>query len=287
MDNTLFMFAIALILSVIVHEVGHLAAFRLFGGRVEEVALGFGPTLVKKKWGNCLFSLRLFPLGGFVRPNDKDFQKATYFQKMVFFSAGIGMNFAVYFVSFGLASISHGKSFINGLVVATDGLIHIVSHIKEIFQSMSIDMIFGSSGSIESQVQMINEIGNNVEFLLILAIINISIIALNILPIPSLDGGRIILTSIEHLLIVLGVSKSRIENVTNPLYIVSYLLLMGLIFIQIITANTFQLLEDVKMFQESHGLSTIEIILWISLLITIVMNIIIFLTNRFSKTREI
>ncbi len=52
---------------VFFHEFGHFAVAKLAGIRVEEFALGFGPPLASKKMGETKYSLRAFPLGGFVR----------------------------------------------------------------------------------------------------------------------------------------------------------------------------------------------------------------------------
>ena len=50
-----------------VHEGGHFLAAKLLGVAVEEFALGFGPVLFSRKKGETRYSIRLLPLGGFVR----------------------------------------------------------------------------------------------------------------------------------------------------------------------------------------------------------------------------
>lgn len=286
MENTLMLFAIALLVSVVVHEFGHYAAFRFFGGRVDECSIGFGPAIMKKRVGDSTLSLRIIPLGGYVQPNMKDYNRYNYFQKIIFISAGMIMNFAIYLISFGIMSISHGKSFINGLVVAMDGLIYIVANIRELFRSLQIDMIFGSKGSVESQIHIVNELGNNIEFLMMLAMINLTLIFINILPIPTLDGGRMLMVSAEHLFLKLGVAKEKIEKVTNPIYLLSFIFIVGLIFLQILSANTFQLVENATLLKESYGMTNFEIFLWISLVTVFFINIIVFVSNRIDKIKR-
>ena len=46
------------------HELGHFALAKANGIRVDEFSLGLGPTLVGKKIGGTLFSLKLLPFGG-------------------------------------------------------------------------------------------------------------------------------------------------------------------------------------------------------------------------------
>lgn len=58
---------LAFVILPIVHESGHYLTARALGIRVEEFGIGFGPKLLGwTAFGND-FSLRAFPLGGYVR----------------------------------------------------------------------------------------------------------------------------------------------------------------------------------------------------------------------------
>ena len=52
---------------VFVHELGHFLVARRVGIKVHEFALGFGRALFQWKRGETVYSIRLFPLGGFVK----------------------------------------------------------------------------------------------------------------------------------------------------------------------------------------------------------------------------
>src|SRR5690606_11924274 len=52
---------------VFFHELGHFLFARLFGVRVEVFSIGFGPKLLKWKWGETEYALSLIPLGGYVK----------------------------------------------------------------------------------------------------------------------------------------------------------------------------------------------------------------------------
>jgi regulator of sigma E protease len=52
---------------VLVHELGHFMVAKATGMRVEEFSLGFGPYLVKKRWGETVYGISAIPLGGYVR----------------------------------------------------------------------------------------------------------------------------------------------------------------------------------------------------------------------------
>jgi membrane-associated protease RseP (regulator of RpoE activity) len=61
----LFLFLIGL--SIALHELGHLIPAKKFGVKVTEYAIGFGPSLFSRKWGETEVRLRLLPFGGFIR----------------------------------------------------------------------------------------------------------------------------------------------------------------------------------------------------------------------------
>ncbi len=74
--SQLFQFIGGLAILIVVHELGHFFAARLFKVEVEEFGIGFPPRLVKLfEAGGTTFSLNWIPLGGFVRvkgENDPD-----------------------------------------------------------------------------------------------------------------------------------------------------------------------------------------------------------------------
>ena len=57
--------AIAFGLLIAVHELGHFIAAKLMDVRVLEFAIGLGPKILKKQGKETLYSLRVFPFGGF------------------------------------------------------------------------------------------------------------------------------------------------------------------------------------------------------------------------------
>ena len=64
---TIFSICFVLVSIALVHEFGHYITAKLSGIWVLEFSIGFGNRIWKKKIGDTLYSLRPFPLGGFVR----------------------------------------------------------------------------------------------------------------------------------------------------------------------------------------------------------------------------
>ncbi|MBM9465826.1 M50 family metallopeptidase [Nakamurella leprariae] len=61
------LFAIALLLSVALHELGHLTFAKLFGVRVTQYMVGFGRTIWSRRRGETEYGLKLLPAGGYIR----------------------------------------------------------------------------------------------------------------------------------------------------------------------------------------------------------------------------
>ena len=71
--STLLAFAAALGILVVVHEMGHYLAARWVGVKVLRFSVGFGHSLITRRWGQDAteWSLAVIPLGGYVKMLDE------------------------------------------------------------------------------------------------------------------------------------------------------------------------------------------------------------------------
>ena len=65
-------FVVVLGIMIFCHELGHFLVAKYFGVKVLKFALGFGPKIVGKQVGETEYSIRYFPLGGFVKMLGED-----------------------------------------------------------------------------------------------------------------------------------------------------------------------------------------------------------------------
>lgn len=85
---------------IMIHEFGHFATAKLFKVKVNEFSIGMGPAFFKKQKGETTYSLRAFPIGGYVSMEGEDeesddegaFNKKPVWQKFIIVSAGAVMN---------------------------------------------------------------------------------------------------------------------------------------------------------------------------------------------------
>ncbi len=91
------------------HEMGHFLAAILQGIYVDGFSIGFGPSIIQKKYKDITYSFRAFPLGGFVSFPDEDLKNIDskdpnllknrpIFQRVIVISAGVFANLILAYV---------------------------------------------------------------------------------------------------------------------------------------------------------------------------------------------
>ncbi len=85
---------------ILIHEFGHFIFAKLFGVKVNEFAIGMGPTILKKQGKETKYALRLFPIGGFVSMEGEEeesedgraFCNQKTWKRMIIIAAGATFN---------------------------------------------------------------------------------------------------------------------------------------------------------------------------------------------------
>ena len=118
----IFITLLGLSVVIFIHEMGHLIAAKRAGIGVFEFAVGMGPKLASRKFGSTIYSLRLLPLGGFVKlagmdsgdknqddfPEEMSFQKKSIWDRFCVLFAGSLMNVILGYVMFLILFLSVG-----------------------------------------------------------------------------------------------------------------------------------------------------------------------------------
>jgi membrane-associated protease RseP (regulator of RpoE activity) len=106
------LFALAILVSVCLHEAGHMITAKRFGMKVTKYFAGFGPTLWSFRRGETEYGIKAIPLGGFVKivgmtPQDDDVEpgeehramwRFPVWKRTVVLSAGSMTHFILGFV---------------------------------------------------------------------------------------------------------------------------------------------------------------------------------------------
>ncbi len=106
------LFAIGILVSVCIHEAGHMVFAKAFGMKVTRYFVGFGPTLWSFRRGETEYGLKAIPAGGFVKivgmtPHEEDiapgdqhraFWRRPVWQKTIVLAAGSVSHFVLGFL---------------------------------------------------------------------------------------------------------------------------------------------------------------------------------------------
>ena len=187
---------------IFIHEGGHFVVAKLCKVKVNQFAIGFGPKIVEFKGKETLYALRLIPLGGFVSlegengdsTEERAFNNTSIPKRIAIVAAGAIVNIVfgliVYFI---LVLIVYNSASI-AFRATGEFILSIGESLKMIFTgNVGVDDLTGPVGISE----VVSRTTNIINYLSILAIISVSLGVTNLLPIPALDGGKILILIIE------------------------------------------------------------------------------------------
>ena len=145
-STTLGIFALALLILVFFHELGHFLAAKLFGMRVERFSLGFPPRVWGFEKGGTDYCIGATPLGGYVKisgmidesmdtdhldeePKPWEYRSKPVWQRMIVITAGVIFNMILAVLIFGGIAFTSGETKIanesvSGIYVAENTLAH-------------------------------------------------------------------------------------------------------------------------------------------------------------------
>jgi len=216
--------AIVIGLLIAIHEYGHLLAAKLCGIPVRRFSIGFGPKLFGFKLAETSYWFSLIPLGGYVLPalEDTDFRRLPAYKRITFALGGPIANIAGAFVGlFVIGLWQWGLGPIQSVAFAATQLIIGLQQ-----QLYGLSTLFSDFGQLSGLVGIVavggTQFGSTLADLLTFSVlINISLAVMNLLPLPPLDGGRILFCVLEKI-------YRPIAKIEAPVTLVCWALVMVL-----------------------------------------------------------
>lgn len=235
-------------LIIFLHEFGHFYTAKKFGMPVSEFSIGMGFLIYQKEYKGTKYSLRAIPIGGYVMidgmtevtKDDKEYKDLSEEEienlnkkgfisfetryKLIVLFAGVIMNFITGFLAYLIFSLivrgfnlealklsfyNFGLAFYNtflGIKMLFTG----VAKAKDLVGPVGLPKVFST---------LISQNG----FIILLplfAMLSVNIGILNLLPIPALDGGRIIFVILEKFNIKIN------KKIEEKIHIVGMILLL-------------------------------------------------------------
>jgi regulator of sigma E protease len=196
--------AVAIIIGLLIaiHEYGHLLAAKLCGIPVSRFSIGFGPKLFGFKLAETSYWFSLIPLGGYVLPalDDTDFRRLPTYKRITFALGGPAANIAGAFV--GLIVLGLSQFSLGPVQAVSFAAAQLTMGLRQ--QLYALWMLFADFGQLSGIVGIVSvggaEFGSTLAGLLTFSVlINISLAVMNLLPLPPLDGGRVLSCVLEKI----------------------------------------------------------------------------------------
>lgn len=212
---------------VTIHEGAHFFTAKICKVRVNEFSIGFGKVLWSKQGKETKYSVRLIPLGGFVsmegeeEPSDKEgsFSEAGILKKLLIVASGAITN-----IIFGILVYFLLVTFHYGFEIAISS----TSNFMKIFLN-SIRILLTGGATIDDLAgpvgiaSIVSQTSNLTDFIYLMAVISLSLGFTNLLPIPPLDGGKIVIYIIEWIK-----RKPLKEETLLKIQMLGFMFIMGL-----------------------------------------------------------
>jgi regulator of sigma E protease len=200
MSYVTVVFVVGLLIAI--HEYGHLLAAKLCGIPVKRFSIGFGPKLLEVTYGETSYWLSWIPIGGYVLPaiEQDDFRALPAYKRITFALGGPMANviaaflglFLLGLIQFNLPVFAATSFAANqlwaGLHQQVAGLAALFTGLEQLTGIVGIVAVGGA------------QFGATFTSLLTFSVlINLSLAVMNLLPLPPLDGGRILFCVLEKI----------------------------------------------------------------------------------------
>lgn len=214
----IFIFFILMYISVFLHELGHFLSSKIFNIKVYEFSIGLGSIFYKFNLEETNFYFKNLPLGGYISYSDDEVFKLSIVKEWMIILSGVFINFLTGIISL---SLIYNK---NIFYMIKMFFIKIILPFSSAIFNFSDYVILDNN--LNNALSSIPKLSSFNDLYFILACINLSLVISNLLPIPILDGGQIIMSIIRRLNYKLGISKQYIDLLGNIIYLICWVLLL-------------------------------------------------------------
>ena len=184
---------------IFVHELGHLLSAKALRIPVARFSIGMGPVILRRRLWGLEWALSAVPFGGYVLYDVEDESElsARPWASIATYLAGPAANVVVAICLYVVvASLSRGELAVtDGAAMAWLGLTSVMDLLAGLLSGQV------GVGDLAGPVHIVS-VGSDMvaeppRFLAFLAFISLDLAVVNLLPIPSLDGGRILLIALQ------------------------------------------------------------------------------------------
>jgi regulator of sigma E protease len=193
----LFSYIGFLAVAVGLHEAGHFFAAKRFGLIAEVFSLGFGKVLFSARdRAGTSWQIRVLPFGGFVKLDEGRLAALPAVQRMAIYAAGPAVNIVLGLVLVTIAGIQAGVPVLTSLRISVEYVPTIITTLVASIGHLASGDLSQFAGPVGSAMAS----GDAVRLhgvVVFAALFSWSVGVLNLLPVPLLDGGQIVIAAFE------------------------------------------------------------------------------------------
>ncbi|MBA1337176.1 MAG: Intramembrane protease RasP/YluC, implicated in cell division based on FtsL cleavage [Firmicutes bacterium] len=210
---------------ILFHEFGHFIAAKKVRIPIATFSIGFGPKIIGRKSGETEYRLSLIPIGGYVLPeieDEKEFFALPVNKRIMMALGGPIASVILPVVCFSVIySVKYGLSFMSVLykpiMQASNLLYKMVIALPDVFNHT--EQLSGIVGIVAQGGDFVGT--NLINAFQFVAFISLNLAVLNLLPIPVLDGGKVLLYLLEKI-------HPKLLRLHFPLAIAGWMFVIGL-----------------------------------------------------------
>jgi regulator of sigma E protease len=220
-----FLVILTLGLTILIHELGHFIAAKLYDIPIGIFSIGFGPKLFSRVKGGTEYRISLIPIGGYVLPDiqdESDFYKIAQGKRIAMTFGGPLASLLLTIICFILISIftfdlSFQNIIIKPLQYTASSVFDFIMIIPSLF--VHTEKLSGIVGIVSQSSQFVTM--DAIGILNFTALLSLNLFVLNMIPIPVLDGGKIVLYASEKL-------HPKFTKLHFPLAVTGWIFMLGL-----------------------------------------------------------
>ncbi len=199
---------IALDIMVIIHEAGHYFTAKIFHIETDSLHIGFGPQ-IRRSNRNAKLTFGIIPFGGACKLDTLSLYSTHPIKRILMYLAGPVSNAVFAILCFSLFLLINGTNIVESIKISLEQCLFEVKMFHDAIFSVITgrakigDIISGAFKASEN-IGLITVAGFRSSFitglyntLYLVASVSLSLGVANMLPIPALDGGFILISIIE------------------------------------------------------------------------------------------
>ncbi len=209
---------------ILVHEFGHFYVAKRAGIPISRFSVGVGPALLSRTFAGTEYRLSAVPIGGYVmldlQSNDGFFDLPIS-KRIAFALGGPAANLLAACAAFAAFNCATQGASLYGIFIAP---IEQTGHALATVM-VTIPQIVLNTGQLSGVVGLVAEGGDFVAGSLVRAlqlsvVVNLNLAVINMLPIPPLDGGKVVLYLLEKM-------HAGLARLHVPLSAAGWILVLG------------------------------------------------------------